>query len=238
MNTDRKTARLLGAAQLLVAVTSAVSGSALLGVRIWSGSVSENLGSIPENLTAMRINFVGELVTSTAIIILGALFYFVFYKRYKVIALVALGLYWAEAITLAVSRMPAFSLLSLSQEFVKAGAPDPSYFQTLGTVFFKSAQFGYTIHMVFFCLGAILWYYLFYRSRLIPRVLSVWGLAAVCLLSINILLELYDPDVGNIWILLAPYVPYEPVLGVWLIVKGFDSSANVSEPTRTESDKA
>jgi hypothetical protein len=238
MNTDKRTARLLGAAQLLVAIASAVSGSPLLGARIWSGSVADNLASIPENLTVMRINLVGEQVTSIAIILLGAVFYFVFYKQYKVIALVALGLYWAEAITLSVSRMPAFSLLSLSQEFANAGAPDSAYFETLGNVFYRSAQFGYTIHMVFFCLGAILWYYLFYRSRSIPRVLSIWGLVATCLLSINVLLVLFDPDIGNIWVLLAPYVPYELVLGVWLIVKGFKSSTDVSEPAKTDMGEA
>lgn len=230
MNTDKKTARLLGAAQLLVAVASAVSGSALLGARIWSGSIAENLASLPDNLTVMRINILGEQVTSMAILLLGVVFYFVFYGRYKIIALVALGSYWAEAITLAVSRVPAFSLLNLSQEFVKAGAPNSSYFQTLGSVFYSSAQFGYTLHMVFFCVGALLWYYLFYRSRVIPRALSVWGLAAIGLLSINILLLLYDPAIGNVWILLAPYVPFELVLGLWLIVKGFDSPTGGPEP--------
>jgi hypothetical protein len=238
MHTDRKTARLLGAAQLLVAVASAASGSALLGARIWSGSVADNLASIPDNLAVMRINLVGEQVTSMAILLLGAVFYYVFYRQYKVIALVALGLYWAEAITLSVSRMPAFSLLSLSQEFVKAGAPDAAYFETLGGVFYSSAQFGYTLHMVFFCVGALLWYYLFYRTRVIPRVLSVWGLVAIGLLSINILLLLYDPAIGNVWVLLAPYVPFELVLGVWLIVKGFSAPATASAPVRTGSDEA
>lgn len=220
----------MGAAQLLVAVASAVSGSALLGARIWSGSIAENLASVPDNLTVIRINILGEQVTSMAILLLGVVFYFVFYGRYKIIALVALGLCWAEAITLAVSRVPAFSLLNLSQESVKAGAPDSSYFQTLGSVLYSSARFGYTFHMVFFCVGALLWYYLFYRSRVIPRALSVWGLAAIGLLSINILLLLHDPAIGNVWLLLAPYVPFELVLGVWLIVKVFDSPTGGPEP--------
>ena len=41
-----------------------------------------------------------------------------------------------------------------------------------------------------------------------PLRLSVWGLAAVCLVSINVLLLLYDPGIGDRWILLAPYIPY------------------------------
>jgi hypothetical protein len=226
MHTDRKTARLLGAAQLLVAVASAASGSALLGTRIWSGSITENLVSLPDKLAVMRINIVGEQVTSLAIILLGAAFYFVFHGRYRIVALVALGAYWAEAITLSVSRLPAFSLLSLGQEFAKAGAPDAAYFQVLGAVLYGTAEFGYTLHMVFFCVGALLWYSLLYRSRVIPRLLSIWGLVAIGLLSVNILLLLVEPATGNIWVLLAPYVPFELVLGVWLIVKGFNAPAS------------
>ena len=77
--------------------------------------------------------------------------------------------------------------------------------------------------MLFFVLGGILWYYLFYISGYIPRVLSVWGLAAVCLLSIPTLLTLYDRDFLPAAVILAlPYAPYELFLGVWLIVKGFN----------------
>jgi len=65
-----------------------------------------------------------------------------------------------------------------------------------------------------------LWFYLFYRSRYIPRVLSVWGLASICLLSINVLLALYDPDVGKIMIMGIPYLVFEALIGPWLMVKG------------------
>lgn len=225
MNGDRVTARLLGAAQLLVLVASALSGSALLGSRVWSGTASENLVTVANSLGLMRVNMVGELATATAIIVLAALFFAAFYDKYKIVALVALGLYWAEAITLAVSRMPAFSLLRVSQEFLRAGAPESSHYQTLGSLYFETAAFGYTIHMVFFCLGAILWYSLLYRSRCVPRALAIWGLAAVSLVFIDILLLLYDPGIGDQWILLAPYIPYELVLGLWLLVKGFGRPA-------------
>lgn len=74
----------------------------------------------------------------------------------------------AEAIILAVSKINAFPLLSLSQEYVKAGSPDSSYFQTLGSLFYGADRSGYNIMMLFFSLGAVLFYYLFYKSRYIP----------------------------------------------------------------------
>jgi hypothetical protein len=78
--------------------------------------------------------------------------------------------------------------------------------------------------MLFFCVGGILWYYLLYRSRCVPLALSIWCLAAVCLLTVPVLLALYDRDFDFIPVMVMglPYAPHELVLGVWLIVKGFN----------------
>jgi hypothetical protein len=223
MSIGMNTVKLLGVAQLLVFFGGILS-ERLLAKAIGSGTISDILGNISDNLTTMRISTLVALVESFFIIFLGVMFYIVFYKEYKIIALVALGLFLAEAITLAVSKIGAYALIPVSQEFVAAGSPEPSHFQTLGNFLYHGVdRRGYDIHMFFFCLGGILWYYLFYISNYIPRVLSVWGLLAVCLLSIYILLMLYDRDFPPATGILAlPYLPYEFVLGVWLIVKGFN----------------
>jgi hypothetical protein len=141
----------------------------------------------------------------------------------QIIALAALGFFLAEAITLAVSKIGALALIPLSREFVAAGAPEASPFQTLADFLFHGVdRRGYDIHMLFFCLGGILWYYLLVSSRAIPLALSVWGLAAVGLLTIPVLLVLYDRDLTSLMALGIFYAPYELVLGIWLMVKGFN----------------
>jgi hypothetical protein len=220
MNSDKNTPRLLGAAFLIVFVASMLSGS-LLNSAIGSGSISDNLVNISNNLTLMRISILVELVTSLGIVVLAALLYVVLHKQNQIIALVALGWWLAEAITLAVSKIGAFALIPLSLEYVKAGAPDSSYFQTLGDFFYYGFdRQGWAIHMLFFSLGGILWYYLFYRSKYIPRVLSVWGVAAVSLVFINVALVLFDRSIELNTMLLAPYLLFEALIGPWLMVKG------------------
>ena len=226
MNTDRKTIRLLGAAFLIVFVASMLSGS-LLDSAVGTGSMSDILVNIANNLTLMRISILVELVTSIGIVALAALLYIVLHEQQRIIALVALGWWLAEAIILAVSKIGAFALIPLSLEYVAAGAPESSptgpmgYFQTLGDFLYHGVdRQGWTIHMLFFCLGGILWYYLFYRSKYIPRLLAAWGLVAVCLVSINVLLVLCDPTFGLIMIALAPYLVFEALIGPWLMVKG------------------
>jgi hypothetical protein len=215
------TVRLLGAAQLLVFVGGLVSEQLLTSV-MGTGSVSEILLSVSKNLTRMRISNLVALLNCLAIIVLGVLFYAVFYKEYRVIALLALICFVAEAITLAVSKLGTYGLIPLSGQFAEAGAPEPSHFQALGDFLYHGVdRLGYLVHMLFFCAGGILWYYVLLSSGAIPRALSIWGLVAVSLLIIPTVLQLYDRNLTAAMVLGLPYAPYEVVLGLWLVVKGF-----------------
>jgi len=98
--------------------------------------------------------------------------------------------------------------------------------QTIGNLAFESMHFGYTLLMLAFCLGAILFYYLLYKSNIIPRVLSLWGLVTVSLCLILTLLEIFGYEVP--FFLYLPYAPFEFIAGVWILVKGVrDGSENM-----------
>jgi hypothetical protein len=168
------------------------------------------LVNISDNLTRMRISNLVAMGQSLAIVVLGVLYYVVFNQEYKIIALVALGCFLVAAITFAVGKIGSNALIPVSQKFVEAGAPEPSYFQTLGDFLYNGVdRRGWDIHMLFTSLGLILVNYLFYSSGYIPRALSIWGLAAICLLLIPTLLALYDRDfLPAAQILALPYAPY------------------------------
>ena len=80
-------------------------------------------------------------------------------------------------------------------------------------------------------MGGILFYYLFFKSRYVPRVLSLWGLAAASLAFIGTLLVFFDYSVPLY--LFLPVLPFELAIGVWLIVKGLNESALASELPET-----
>ena len=223
MDTDMNTIRLLGAAQLIVFI-SAILSELMLKSAVSSGSMSDIFANISKNVTQIRISNLVALVDSLGIVFLAAMLYVVFNRQYEIIALVALGFFLVEAIILAVSKLGAFALIPLSQEFVEAGAPEPSYLQALGDVLYHGVdRQGYHIHNLFFCLGGILWYYLFLRSGYIPQALSLWGLVAVSLLLIPVLLQIYYRDFTHpVMVVGLAYLPFELFLGIWLIVAGFE----------------
>ena len=80
--------------------------------------------------------------------------------------------------------------------------------------------------------------YLMYRSGLVPRGMAVLGLIAGPVLLarfVGILFGVFEPMSVLGGIMVVPEFIWELVLGIWLIVKGFDPSAAIlSEPNKTD----
>lgn len=218
MSSDRNVARLLGVAFLFVFVASLIS-TQLLSTAIGSGDIPQILAAVAASLSLMRAGILVGLLTSAGIVVLAILLYIVLHKQNKIIALVALGWWMAEAIVLAVSKLGALALIPLSLEYVGAGTPEPSQYQALGR-FLYSGLYGQgdDIHMLFYCLGGVLWFYLFYRSRCIPRVLSALGLAIESLGLIGMVLLLSAVQVSML--VFYPIAALELAVGLWLLVRG------------------
>ena len=119
-------------------------------------------------------------------------------------------------------------LIALGLEYVKAGAMDTSYFQTLGAITLAGIDAINTVLIIIFGLGALMLYTVFYQSKLIPRWLSIWGLVAIILHLTTAFLIMFrlastlSPVIGAINF---PIFLQEMVMAVWLIVKGFNRSA-------------
>jgi hypothetical protein len=168
----------------------------------------------------MRTTIVLELLTSVGIIVMTSLLYVVLRDQNRAVALVALGLWMAEAVMLAVKTLGLYALVALSVGYVDAGSPTASSDETLGSLSLGVSQHAGDIGMLFFCLGALLWYPLLFQSRIVPRLLSLWGMVAVPLVVVATVLLVWDRGLDPSFALYALYVPFELVLGLWLLIKG------------------
>ncbi len=222
MNSDKNNPRLLGMMFVIVVVIALLSGLPLDQLNYsMTGppdNISETMISFSDNPTMVQMSIVGFLIEAVAIVLLTVLLYTTLKKQNKIIARWAFGLWIIEAVFLAVREINAFCLLYTSQEFVKAGALDSSYFQTLGSLFYELMQFSYDVQMVFYCIGGILFYYLFLKSKCVPAVLSLFGIVVASLGFIGELFALFGYDVP-LYVYL-PILPFELSIGIWLMVKG------------------
>jgi len=125
-----------------------------------------------------------------------------------------------------VIALPIFILLS--QEFIESTTTDLLYLQFFGDALKLGRDL--TNHvgvMLATGLGNILLFYMLYKTKLIPRWLSSWGLIGntlAMLASFLILFRLIDVITPHFIVLTIPLVLQEIVLAIWLIVKGFNSS--------------
>ena len=221
MNLEINTIRMLGAAQLLVFAASMVSEQLLKSV-MGTGEMPGSLETISKHISRVRASNIIALFNCLAIIVLGVLFYRVFQQDYPIISMIALGFFIAEAITLAVSKLGTYALIPLVRDFMSTGKADASQLQKLGNLLYHGIdRTGYDLHMLFFCAGAVLWYYMLFHSKVVPDAISLWGLVAVSLLAIPVLLGLYDRSLTKTMFLGIFYAPYELILGLWLLIKGF-----------------
>lgn len=226
MNSDKKTPRFLGAAFILQAVASAAAGLILLQPLIASDDIVDTMINFANNILQVRTGIVMEMITVVALVVLSVLLYVTLKKQNLKIAFVALGLRLTEVALLAVSRIATFALLYTSQAFVLEG--HPAYLQTLGNLLYESQEFAYSLSMLFFTLGGTLFYYLFYKSRYIPRVLSLFGLIAAPLAFIGTVIELFGYVVPLV--VFIPNLPFELTIGLWLIIKGISDGSDTKPP--------
>lgn len=211
MEYDPRVPRFLGAAFVFQFATSLTAG--ILSMAILSGSISEVLDQTAANINPMRASIILQLLTSIGILALASLLYVVLRNAHRGAALIGLVLWVAEAVVLAVSTLGRYALLTLSE------APWANQ-ETLGATFLGLEQHAADIALLFFGVGAVLWYALLYRSRVVPRLLAAWGLVAALGVLFNTLLLAWDRSIEVSFLLYLPYIPFELVIGLWLLVRG------------------
>jgi len=224
MNTYRKTAIIAGVLFIIYTSVDILSFLFLGPVTApnYLVSVSANRGLV--GIGALLLLIGGACASGIAISLYPVL------KKFNAgLALGAVGFRISEGVLRFVSVCGLLSLITLSQQFVKAGAPDSSYFQTLGVLVYAGYHWvGNVGSLLAFSIGCLLYYIIFYRTKLVPRWISVWGLVAAILAMVSCALAtvgLITPF-GTVQVVMAlPMLPQEMVLAAWLIVKGFNPSA-------------
>jgi hypothetical protein len=208
-----------------------------------------NTVSAPDHLTAISTNE-GQMIIFTAVKFImgiacagiGLALYPILKKYNQGLAFGAAGFRVIEGVVDVVGALLYVVLLALSQEFVKAGAPASSYFQTADVLINTGiGWFNGAAMLLTFGIGALMYYVVFYQYSLVPRWLTVWGLVGITLTIISAVLVMFHliPSAGTIQIILnMPILPQELVLAVWLIAKGVNPSnpsavASLSAKTAT-----
>lgn len=190
------------------------------------------LGSLASDESAARLAAFLTFFMSVACAGVGLGLYPIL-RRFSVgLAIGTVGFRLLESMTQVLSGGGVIGLLAVSQHYVDAGAPDAGWFLTVGGVIQSgSAWISNGVTLIFWCIGAFMYYGLFYRHRLVPRWLSVWGLAGISVTVVTSSLVMIGaiPGFGTVQLVSnLPIALQEMVFAVWLIAKGI----SIKEPAR------
>ena len=231
MDSHRKAAMIVGLL-FIIAMTASLLGGPVLTQSILGAS--DYLDKISANQNQVLIGVLFKFIAAAASAGIAISLYPILKKHNEGLALGSVGFRLIEAVFYLVAALGTLSLLSLSQEYASAGSAAASTFQIIGTSMHSVIIWaGFVLGVISFCLGALMYYYVFYQSKLIPQWLSVWGMIGIVLLLAMVLSIMFDEgpvkEPSGIRMLLAvPIALQEMVLAVWLIVKGFNPSAIAS----------
>lgn len=165
-----------------------------------------------------------ELIWALAVLGIPVFLYPILRKHSEALALGFYSLRFIEALLTIIYSLSLLVLLTLSQEFNKAGAPDTPYYQTTGVLLLAARDWAFIIGPgLAFTLSALILNYQLFQTRLIPRWLSGWGFLGAALMFIPFLIQFFG--IESLDLLFLPIAVQEMVFALWLIVKGFDSSA-------------
>jgi Domain of unknown function (DUF4386) len=141
----------------------------------------------------------------------------------------ALGAVVFRTIEAAMYTVGAVSLLALvpvGHQVSQAASADRAALQAPGDALLGVRQAAILAGVFAFCVGALMYSYVFYQSRLMPRWLAGWGMVAELLLLVACVSALFSRRaVMTYTLLILPIALQEMVLAVWLIARGFSSSA-------------
>jgi hypothetical protein len=139
-----------------------------------------------------------------------------------------------EGVFVLIGTLSLLALLSVSQQSTDAGSAAEPAFGPVGDALLavKDWAQGF-LAILAFAIGAFLYYFVLYTSRLIPRWLSAWGLIGAALLLVSTVMSGLAQDFGFTTVNTVLNIPIglqEMVLALWLIVRGFTQPSAPPEP--------
>ena len=215
MDTTKKTGRIVGILFLTLMIVYTI-GALLIDPILNS---PDYLVEASENKSILLIGVLLELLNGVAYLGIAVLVYPIFKKFNESLSLFYLGFRIIEFSMQLISDMSPLFLITASQDFVTTNTLDKSSFQALGSVLMAQRFWANQMVFITYSLGAIIFYYLTYHLKLIPRFLSIWGLIGAPLVFINVIFDSCAISLGvNLGLVMGVN---EIVLGIWLTVKGF-----------------
>ncbi|MEO9804008.1 MAG: DUF4386 domain-containing protein [Reichenbachiella sp.] len=218
MTSTNKKVRIIGVLFLLQITTAIVSYSVMLDPILYDLNFIQLLAA---NEVTVTVAMILDLICGLSVFGIAVLLFPILKKYNERIALWYVGLRLNELVTFVIGGVMLLTLLSLSKTYQEADSSSLDSMAILAKSLLRARGNTQDISLFIYCFGTLMFYYLLFQTKLIPRFISVWGLIGVVLLFVEITANIFKTSAGGMMIMM-PLGLNEIFLGFWLIFKGFD----------------
>lgn len=229
-HSDRKTAIAVGIL-FLIATGFLYIGEAVYGPFLGG---ADYLGRAFPNKSVAVFGMLLEFVCVIAIPLISVLLFPILRRRHEALAIGYVGFRFFEAVLFVNVEIRKLSLINVSEGYLAASGTGAQFYRNLGSSIQATNDWMFSIYVIVFGVGAIVLYTALFRSRFVPRFISVWGFLAAILIIAGAVLAMVllgSRASGFAWapLFFIPIAVNEMVLAVWLIAKGFHSTVPAAE---------
>ena len=180
---------------------------------------------------------IGMLIEFTCVLAIPliAIFAFPVLKRYSLpLAISYIFFRSFEAVLFVLVDINKLALIPISKAYLHSTPAETPFYKNLGDFMIDWNLWGWGFYVLIFGIGALILYSVLYRSRLLPRWISIFGLVTAALITASVVFSMFEvsfnlPDGMYELILVMPIAVQEMVMAVWLIVKGFNPASQIGD---------
>lgn len=216
MNSNQKTGRIIGVLLLFVFISGIIIFQFLQGSVLFSDNF---LTTTSENSNQIISSVVLGIFSGIVSIVIAVLVLPIF-KRYNIsLAYLYLAFCILNFIAIMIDNVSVIAMLELSKEYVKNSSN--SSFKILETLVSEKHWWTHYLYLLISCFPVFVLYFALYLSKLVPRIISIFGIIAVVLMFIEELFSIFGNSISMN--MLLPIGLIQLILPLWLMFKGLNS---------------
>jgi Domain of unknown function (DUF4386) len=233
--TPNQAAKIAGAAYLLT-YAPAYSWLFVYPKLFVAGDVARTASNIVAHTQLFRATIVLDLLTVAGCVILNVALYELLAPVHRSFA--RLGAFWrlTEQAVYGATTVSSLVVLSVLGDAGYLQAFEPRQLQALARLLIGAQSTGFTVAMLFLCLGSTSYMYVLVKSHYVPKALALLLLAASTLGTLFFLVLILSPALVGaastavralprvalvpLAIIASPFLAFEIILALWLLVKG------------------
>ena len=218
MNSDKKTARIIGVIFLTIFALGVTIYQVLQGPVLFA---DDFLTKTATHSNQIILSTLLGMLSGILSIIISIILLPIVKRQSDRLGYLYIAFCILQFVGISIDNASVLSILELSKEFAKNELTAIDTITAMGAVFYEKHRWTHYLSLLISCFPVFVLFYTLYFTKLIPKILSVFGIIATILMFVEILFSIFEHSISMN--LLLPIALIQLLFPIWLIIKGFNS---------------